>query len=267
VSSGGGSELVKQECHDGVVLLTLDRPDKLNAISAAMLDQLNEALIELEDDDGVGAIVLTGSPAARRPAFAAGADIAEMAAMGPLELRSHAHLGQTACSLIESMPKPVIAAVNGVALGGGCELAMACHFRFAGRSALFGQPEINLGIIPGFGGTQRLVRLIGKGPALEWLLTGESAGAEEALRLGLVNRVLEDQVLVPATLEVARKMAGKAPLARRLILDAVARGSGMELDAATSLEADLFGLAGATADVREGLQAFLEKRAPRWQGR
>ncbi len=263
----GSDELVLQECHEGVVLLTLNRPDKLNALSAALLEQLSDALIELEDDEEVGAIVITGSPAAKRPAFAAGADIAEMAKMSPLELRQHAHLGQVACTMIEGMPKPVIAAVNGFALGGGCELAMACHFRYAAKGAQFGQPEINLGIIPGFGGTQRLLRHIGKGPALELLLSGDSIDADQAERLGLVNRVVEPAVLIPTVIELARKLASKAPVARRLILDAVIRGADLPLEAAQALEADLFGLTGATIDVREGLSAFLEKRAAKWVGR
>ncbi len=263
----GAGKLVLLDVTESVATITLNRPEKLNALSAELLEELVDALVRVEESTEVGAVVITGSAATKRPAFAAGADIGEMAAMDAMALRRHARLGQTACNLIEGMPKPVVAAVNGFALGGGCELAMACHFRYAAKGALFGQPEINLGIIPGFGGTQRLVRIVGRGPAIEMLLGGDPIDADEALRLGLVNRVVEPAALIEAAMATARKLAAKAPVARSLILDAVTRGVELDLESAQALEADLFGLAGTTEDVREGMKAFLEKRPAAWKGR
>ena len=257
-------ELVGLEKRDGVALVTLDRPDKLNALSKELLEQLVETLVEIEDDDEIGAVILTGSPKARRAAFAAGADIAEMAEMGPLELRAHAHLGQTACSLLEGMPKPVMAAVNGVALGGGCEIAMACDVRIAGFSASFGQPEISLGIIPGFGGTQRLPRLVGPAKALEMNTTGEPISASEAFEYGLVNSVVPDHELFDAALNRGRKFARQAPVALEQIKRVSHAG-----DLAEGIEAEKGGFIEAfiSEDAREGISAFLGKRTPEFRGK
>lgn len=251
----------------GVAVVFLDRPDKMNALNAELLEELSDLLIGLEEDEEVGAIVITGAPGSKRPAFAAGADIAEMADMDPLQLRAHAHLGQTTFEMIEGHSKPVIAAINGFALGGGLELALSCHFRYMAESAKVGLPEITLGIIPGFGGTQRLLRLAGRGAALEMLLTGDPIGAEEAHHNGLVNKIFADYQLLEQAVATARKLASRAPVARTLILDAVQRGAETSLERALATEADLFGLVGATEDVREGLNAFLEKRTPTWKGR
>jgi len=250
-----------------VAIVTVNRPDKLNALNAELIDALTAAMYAVDEDPDVGAVVLTGSPEAKRPAFAAGADIAEMNEMGALMLRHYSQGGQALCALIEGMTKPVIAAINGFALGGGLELAMACHIRYAAAGAKMGQPEVNLGIIPGFGGTQRLTRLVGRGRAVELLLTGDPIGAEEAFRIGLVNRIVPDEDLMVAAMELGAKLATKAPLATQLILDAVDRGADRELETALNIETDLFGLIGTTEDVREGMSAFLEKREPEWKGR
>ena len=265
ISAGDDPVLVSTE--GGVGVLLVNRPARLNALDQEVLECLYAGLIEFEEDPAIGAIVISGAPGGKRPSFAAGADISQMAEMGGLELRSYSQLGQEAFAAIEGCSKPVIAAVNGFAFGGGCELAMACHIRYASDRAKMGQPEINLGIIPGFGGTQRLVRLVGRGRALELLLTGDPVDATEALRLGLVNRVLEEDALMPTVMELATRIASKAPVARELILDAVARGVDAPLETSLPMECDLFGIVGSTADVREGLTAFLEKREPKWQGR
>lgn len=262
-----GAGLILSEISDGVALLTLNRPDKLNALNGEMLSAAATMLEDLAEHPDVRAIVLTGSTATKRPSFAAGADISEMAKMTGLQMREYSALGQAVCDLLEQMPKPTIAAVNGFALGGGCEVAMACHMRIASTAATFGQPEINLGILPGFGGSQRLTRILGRGRALEVLLSGEPMDAAGAERLGLVNRVVEPQVLMESALTLARKFAGKAPLAREFILDAVTRGADLTLAAALSLETDLFGLLGSSEDVKEGMRAFLEKRPAQWKGR
>ncbi|MSR75570.1 MAG: hypothetical protein EXS14_08915 [Planctomycetes bacterium] len=259
--------LVLVEVKEGVALVTLNRPDKLNALSAEMLGDLFVALADIDGDDEVAAIVITGSTNCKRPSFAAGADIAEMVEFSGLEMREHARLGQRTFAILESMSKPSIAAVNGFAFGGGCELAMACHVRFAAEGALLGQPEINLGIIPGFGGSQRLPRLVGQGRALEMLLSGDPVSATEAHRIGLVNKVFPTAELLPAAMEFAKKLAGKAPVARHAIVDAVLRGAEIGADKAQALEADLFGLVGSSDDVKEGMKAYLEKRAAHWTGR
>jgi len=251
---------------EGVMTITLHRPQSFNALRSDTLEELLDAVVAGEEDPEVGALVITGSSEARKPAFAAGADIGEMADMGPLELREFGRLGQEIFMQIETLSKPVIAAINGLALGGGMELAMACHIRYAAEGARLGQPEINLGLIPGFGGSQRLPRLLGRGPALEMLLSGEPITAEEAFRLGLLNKVFKPEELLAKTQALGRKLASKAPIARARILDIVSRGAGLPLEAALQMEADLFGGMASTEDTREGLQAFLEKRKPAWKG-
>lgn len=259
--------LVLVQPEDGVAVVTLNRPDKLNALSADVLTELHMALAGIEADESVGALVITGHAGTKRPAFAAGADIAEMVSMSALEMRQHSQLGQAVFSMLEQLSKPSIAAVNGFAFGGGMELTMACHLRFAAEGASFGQPEINLGIVPGFAGSQRLPRLVGQGRALEMLLSGDSINAAEAHRIGLVNRVLPDAELVKGATEYARKLAKKAPVARAAIIDLVVRGAGQTLERAMATEADTFGLVGGSEDVKEGMQAFLEKRPANWVGR
>jgi enoyl-CoA hydratase len=239
----------------------------MNALSIGLLEELLDAVAAAGHEDEVGALVITGSPEAKRPAFAAGADIEELAEMDVLALRAHSRLGQAVFTMIEELTMPVIAAVNGFALGGGCELAMACHVRYASDKASFGQPEIDLGLIPGFGGTQRLPRIVGRGRALELLLTGARIDAAEALRIGLVNKVLPHEELMGAVMELARAIASKAPLAREFILDAVGRGGGLPVADGQGVEADLFGMLAGTEDTKEGLAAFIEKRKPTWIGR
>jgi enoyl-CoA hydratase len=246
-----------------VVIITINRPRVLNALNTQTLDELRRAVLDLKQDDGVRAIILTG---AGEKAFVAGADINELAVLSPAAGREHALAGQHVFDLIENLGKPVIAAINGYALGGGCELAMACTIRIAADTARLGQPEINLGTIPGFGGTQRLSRLIGAGRALELLLTGEPVGAAEALRLGLVNRVVPAADLMAEAHRLAAAIAAKAPVAVRYILEAVRGGIQLPLGEAQALEAALFGLAASTSDMREGTRAFLEKRAPEFKG-
>lgn len=246
-----------------VAVLTINRPQVLNALDIATLDELRRAILDLTHDDSVRAVVVTG---AGEKAFAAGADIRELAAQRPTESRDHARRGQHVFDLVESMGKPVIAAINGFALGGGCELAMACTLRIAADTARFGQPEINLGLIPGFAGTQRLARLVGKGTALELLLTGRQVTAEEALRIGLVNRVVPAALLMEEARALAAELAAKPAVAARCIIEAVNRGLESPLDQAQFLEAALFGLTASTDDRREGTAAFLEKRKPVFKG-
>jgi enoyl-CoA hydratase len=244
-------------------ILTVNRPKVLNALNTRTLDELRRAILELTHDDSVRALVLTG---AGDKAFIAGADINELAVQTPAGGRQHALNGQHVLDLIERMGKPVIAAINGYALGGGCELAMACTLRIAADTAKLGQPEINLGIIPGYAGTQRLARIIGKGRALELLLSGDHISAQEAHRLGLVNRVVPQADLMPAATTLAAALAAKAPIAMRYILDAVHQGLDMPLAQAQIFEATLFGLVASTDDMREGTAAFLEKRKPTFKG-
>ncbi|HWP99834.1 MAG TPA: enoyl-CoA hydratase-related protein [Vicinamibacterales bacterium] len=247
-----------------VAIVTINRPEKRNALNAQVVDELRRAILELKHDDGVRAVVLTG---AGDKAFVAGADIGELAEETPVAGRDRALRGQHVLDLIERLGKPVIAAINGVALGGGCELAMACTLRLAADTARLGQPEINLGLMPGYAGTQRLPRLVGKGRALELLLTGEPIGAEEAWRIGLVNRVVPAAELRAEAVRLAHALAAKAPVAMRFILDAVHRGLELPLAEAQALEATLFGLVATTEDMREGTRAFLEKRRAVFTGR
>jgi len=252
------------EIADGVATVTVNRPKALNALNSETVRELDRAFAGIEADPEVGAVILTG---AGNKAFVAGADIAVMQSCDPVAAREMALLAQGVLARIESGPKPVIAAVNGYALGGGCELAMSCDLRIAAESARLGQPEINLGIIPGWGGTQRLARLIGKGRALELLFTGDMIAARDAERIGLVNRVTSDGELMEEATKLARKIAAKASIALRLIKDAVHQGQEMDLARANALEADRFALCFSTEDQKEGMTAFLEKRTPKFRGR
>ena len=250
---------------DGAVAtITINRPKVLNALNTATLDELRRVILALKHDDSVRVVILTGSG---EKAFVAGADINEIAVQTPAGGREHALTGQHVFDLIENMGKPVIAAINGYALGGGCELAMACTIRIAADTAKLGQPEINLGIIPGYAGTQRLTRLVGRGAALELLLTGDQISAAEALRLGLVNRVVTQVNVMGEARKLAQALASKAPIAVRYILDAVQTGLQMSFREAEIHEATLFGLVSTTEDMREGTRAFLEKRKPEFKGK
>ncbi|HJO38862.1 MAG: enoyl-CoA hydratase-related protein [Vicinamibacterales bacterium] len=250
--------------HDGEVLVvTVNRPKVLNALNSQTVDELRQAMTAAAGDETVRCIVLTG---AGERAFVAGADINELAEQTPVGGSAHAQRGQALLDLIERLGKPVIAAINGYALGGGCELAMACTFRVASDAAKLGQPEINLGIMPGYGGSQRLPRLVGKGRALEMLLTGNQIGAAEAHRIGLVNRVVPASDLMTEVRALAADLAGKAPIAVRAIVAAVNDGTEMPLAQALAHEAALFGLVASTEDMREGTRAFLEKRKPVFKG-
>jgi enoyl-CoA hydratase len=247
-----------------VAVVTFNRPHVLNALNTAMLGELDRAMSELASDDGVRVVILTG---AGDRAFVAGADIKELAAQTAVSGRELALAGQRVFDRIENLGKPVIAAINGFALGGGCELAMACTLRIAADTARLGQPEINLGLMPGYAGSQRLARLVGKGKAMEMLLTGVPIPAAEAERAGLVNRVVPAAALMDEARALAAQLAGNAPIATRYILDAVNRGLDMPLAEASAFEAALFGLVMATDDMREGTTAFLEKRKPAFKGR
>ena len=248
----------------GVATVTINRPRVLNALNVQTLGELRRALVDLKQDDGARVVILTG---AGEKSFIAGADINELAVQTPAGGRDLATAGQQVLDLIENLGKPVIAAINGYALGGGCELAMACTIRIAADTAKLGQPEINLGIIPGYAGTQRLSRLVGRGRALELLLTGEPVSAAEAYRLGLVNRVVPAADLLAHVRTLAAALATKAPVAVRYILDAVNRGLEMPFAEAQAFEATLFGLVASTDDMREGTTAFLEKRPAAFRGK
>ena len=247
-----------------IATVTFNRPKVLNALNARTIEELDECVRGLEQDSEVGAVIFTG---AGEKAFVAGADINELARYSPQQAQECALRGQAVFGRIERMGKPSIAAINGYALGGGCELSIACSMRIASRNARIGQPEVKIGIIPGYGGSQRLPRLIGKGMALEMILTGEPLGAEDALRWGLVNQVVAPEELLPAARTLAKKILSNAPLAIRYSLDAVNQGAEQPLDQALYLESSLFGMVFATEDMREGTEAFLEKRPPRFKGR
>ena len=247
-----------------VAILTINRPKVLNALNTQTLDELRRAILQLKHAETVRVVVITG---AGEKSFIAGADINELAVQSPTGGREHAVRGQHVLDLIEHMGKPVIAAINGYALGGGCELAMACTLRIAADTAKLGQPEINLGIIPGYAGTQRLARLVGRGRALELLLTGDQISAQDAHRLGLVNRVVAATELMAEARALAATLAAKAPIAVRYILEAVHKGLEMPFPQAEVFEATLFGLVASTDDMREGTKAFLEKRRAEFKGR
>ena len=249
---------------DGVRTIRVNRPDKLNALNAATLDALDAAFADAAVDDAVRVVVLTGSGP---KAFVAGADIAEMNALTPVQGRDFSLCGTRMMRRVEKMPKPVIAMVNGFALGGGLELAMCCHLRIAADSAKLGQPEINLGLIPGFGGTQRLLRLCGRAATLELGLTGAPINAERALQLGIVNRVVPAAELEAETMKLAAQLAGSAPLALRGMIDCVNIGGECGIEEGLEYESAQFGLMFATQDMREGTSAFLEKRKPAFAGK
>ncbi len=252
------------ERDDAVAIVTLNRPKVLNALNGQTLTELSKAMASFKDDAGVRAIVLTG---AGEKSFVAGADINELAVLSPVAGKEHAHHGQQIFDAIERLGKPVIAAINGFALGGGCELAMACTLRIAADTARFGQPEINLGLMPGYAGSQRLPRLVGKGVALEILLTGDMINAQRAYEIGLVNRVVPATALMAEAKKLAHTLASKAPIAIRYILDAVHHGLDTPFAQAEYLETSLFGTIAASEDMREGTKAFLEKRKAVWQGK
>ena len=258
------NDVLLTEINSGVALVTLHRPDKLNALNGELLEALESTFLAIQRDDSVRAVVITGSGP---KAFAAGADIGELSTQSAHSGRIFAERGQRVFSLIERLGIPVIAAVNGFALGGGCELAMSCHMRFAAESARFGQPEINLGIIPGYGGTQRLPRLVGMAKAIELILSGEMVDASEAHRLGLVNRIYPHAELLEKTIEFAKGLAAKAPLALRACLEATQIAGDTSLLEGLHAEASVFGRTCGTEDFTEGTTAFLEKRPAAFSGR
>jgi enoyl-CoA hydratase len=252
------------ERDEATAIVTINRPKVLNALNTQTLDELRRAILELQQDDGVRVVILTG---AGEKAFVAGADINELAVQTPTAGREHALAGQHVFDLIENMGKPVIAAINGYALGGGCELAMACTLRLAADTAKLGQPEIGLGLIPGYAGTQRLPRLVGKGRAMEMILTGAPIAADEAQRIGLVNRVVPAADLMSEARTLAAQLAKSAPIAMRYIINAVNKGVEIPFAEACQYEATLFGLVASTDDMKEGTAAFLEKRKAAFRGR
>lgn len=249
---------------DGIRVVTVDRPEKLNSLNARVLEDLSAAVTAAESDGGLRCLVITGGG---DKAFIAGADIGELAKLTPIEGREHSRRGQAMLDRIESLPVPTIAAINGYAYGGGLELAMACTIRVASENARMGLPETSLGIIPGYGGTQRLARLVGPARALELVLTAEKGlTATEAERIGLVNRVVPGGQALSVALEIARKIRANGPAACRYALESIRRGMDVPLAEGQVLEATLFGLCAATEDMREGMQAFLEKRPPKFAG-
>jgi enoyl-CoA hydratase len=247
---------------DRIATITVNRPDKLNALNDRVIAELGNAIDAVRENAEVGGVIVTGSGRA----FVAGADISELTDLGAVSAKALSQRGQDVFARYETSPKPTIAAVNGFAMGGGCELAMACHIRIASDAAKFGQPEVKLGLIPGYGGTQRLPRLIGKGRALQLLMTGETIDANEAYRIGLVNRVVPPADLLATAAAMLRAILANGPLAVAYCVETVNRGCDLTLDEALTLEATAFGLLAATGDKREGTQAFLEKRPPRFTG-
>ncbi|HEY2352115.1 MAG TPA: enoyl-CoA hydratase-related protein [Candidatus Acidoferrum sp.] len=252
------------EKKDGIAYVTFNRPKVLNALNRKTVEEVRHALLDAGSDDAVRVLILTG---AGEKSFVAGADIGELSQQTPVGGRETSLFGQGVFRLLETMGKPSICAINGFALGGGCELALACTIRIASKTAKLGQPEVKLGIIPGYGGSQRLARLCGKGVAHELCLTGEMISAEEALRIGLVNHVHEPAELLPAAEAMAKKIIANAPLAVKFTMEAIERGTEMGQEEGLFLEATLFGLACTTEDMREGTKAFLEKRPGQFKGK
>jgi enoyl-CoA hydratase len=257
-------ENLKLEKKNHIAYVTIDRPKVLNALNMATMEELREVFTELRDDKDVRVVILTGGG---EKAFVAGADINELAKNDAVQAKAYTHRGQSTLDLIENLGKPVIACINGFALGGGCEIAMACTMRLASENAKLGQPEVKLGIIPGYGGTQRLPRLVGTGLAMQLVLTGEMISAQEAYRIGLVNEVVPAAQLMARAEEIAGKIIGMAPLAIQYCMEAVNQGMNMTLQEGLFLEATLFGVCCATQDKKEGTTAFLEKRPANFQGK
>ncbi len=257
-------ENLKTETRDGILFVTIDRPKVLNALNAQTVGEIDRVFAAARDDESVRCVIVTG---AGEKAFVAGADINELAKMNPITGKATSEHGQDVFTRIERFPKPVIAAVNGFALGGGCELALACHIRIASEKAQMGTPEVTLGIIPGYGGTQRLVRLLGKGKAFELVCSGERVNAAEAERIGLVNKVVPADQLMAAAEELAKKIASRSPVAVRAAIEAINHGSDMPLEEGQLLEATLFGVLCASEDMKEGMAAFLEKRPAKFPGK
>jgi len=253
-------EILKMEAVDAVAVVTVSRPQAMNALNTRFFQEMDALVAEIGGRADIKAVVITGDG----KAFVAGADIAEMVGKTPDEARAFSRLGQRTFRSLELLEKPVIAAVNGFALGGGCELALACDFRIASTKAKFGQPEVNLGLIPGYAATQRLPRLIGLGHALYLLLTAEMVGAEDALRMGLVQKVVEPEALLTTAVETAKAIAGKGPLAVRLVKRVAREGLLKDFDSGCALEAEAFGLPFGNEGA-EGMKAFLEKRKPDWK--
>lgn len=252
------------EAENGIGIVTINRPKALNALNAATIYELDRMFDELAKDDTVKAVILTGSG---QKSFVAGADITEMQAMSAIEGRNWGKLAQAVFNKIENLPKPVIAAVNGYALGGGCEISMACDIRIAAENAKFGQPEVSLGIPPGFGGTQRLPRLVGKGRAKELLFTADMIDAEEAYRIGLANKVVASEELMETAKAMAQKIMSRAPIAVQVCKAAVNEGMDTDLESGVAYEAEVFGLCFATDDQKEGMTAFVEKRKAVFTGK
>ena len=249
---------------DSIAYITFNRPKVLNALNRKTVEELRDALLDAREDSSVRVLILTG---AGEKSFVAGADISELAQRTPVDGKDFSLFGQSVFHLLETLGKPSICAINGFALGGGCELALSCTIRLASKTAKLGQPEVKLGIIPGYGGSQRLARLCGKGVAHELCLTGEMITAEEALRIGLVNHIYEPAELLPAAEAMAKKIIANAPLAVKYTMDAIERGVEMPQEEGLFLEASLFGLSCATEDMREGTKAFLEKRKADFKGK
>jgi enoyl-CoA hydratase/carnithine racemase len=257
-------ENILLEKKNAIAYVTINRPKVLNALSLATMEELGAAFREIKDDSSIRVAILTGSG---EKAFVAGADIGELAKQDPVSGKKFAHRGQAVLDLIENLGKPVIACVNGFALGGGCELALACTMRLASDNAKLGQPEVKLGILPGYGGTQRLPRLVGKGLAMQMILAGEMITAQEAYRIGLVNEVVAAAELIPRAEAIAAKIIANAPLAVQYAMEAINRGMDMTLAEGQFVEAALFGVCCATEDKKEGTTAFLEKRAAAFRGK
>jgi enoyl-CoA hydratase len=252
------------EKKDRIAYVTIDRQKVLNALNMAVMEELRQVFHEIKQDKEVRVVILTG---AGEKAFVAGADIGELSKQDPVTAKEYTHRGQNVLNLIENLGKPVIACINGFALGGGCELAMACTFRLASENAKLGQPEVKLGIMAGYGGSQRLPRLVGKGLAMQMLLSGEMISATEAHRIGLVNEVVPQAELISRAEAIAQKIIANAPLAVQYTMEAVNKGMEMPLAEGLFLEATLFAVACATEDKKEGTTAFLEKRAANFQGK
>jgi enoyl-CoA hydratase len=251
------------EKKNSIAYVTVNRPKVLNALNMATMEDLRRAFHDIKQDSAIRVVIMSGSG---EKAFIAGADIGELAKNDAVAAKEYTHRGQSVLNLIENLGKPVIACINGFALGGGCEIAMACTMRLASENAKFGQPEVKLGIIPGYGGTQRLPRLVGKGIAMQLVLAGEMITAQEAHRIGLVNEVVAAADLVPRAEAIAQKIIANAPLAVQWAMEAVNKGMEMTLSEGLYLEATLFGLCCATEDKKEGTSAFLEKRAAQFKG-